>query len=94
MWFYLFCFLIIRSDILNNKKHPFPSGNDERPFKENKIPISIIKENFDKKKLLEHLQSNDTSELTKLQLIYNSDFLSYLNPNHITAMNLTRGLEW
>ena len=49
---------------------------------------------FEKQKLLNKLQSNNLSELTKLQLIYDSSFLPDLDLMSIYAPNLTKGLDW
>ena len=94
MLLYFLYLLAAFHTVYNNKIfYKILLGNDQRPCIKNDTDISVINSFIAKHNLLKNLQSNELSELTKLQLIQNSYFLPDLSTS-ITAPNLTKGLEW
>jgi hypothetical protein len=93
MLYFLYLLAAVHSVYKNKIFYKYQSGEDQRPCIKNDTDISVINTFEAKHNLLKNLQSNDLSELTKLQLIQNSYFLPDLSTS-ITAPNLTKGLEW
>jgi len=83
--------------IANNqtKSNIRPSGIDERfNVKNPELTDSDIKkiiDNHQNKKLLDKLTNTDISQLDKLKLIENSDYLSKLNKNTINEFKMLNG---
>jgi hypothetical protein len=90
-----FLYLLTASHTVYKNKifYKHNTGDDERPCIKNDTNISVIRSFEDKHNLLKNLQSNNLSELTKLQLIQNSYLLPDLTIS-VTATNLTKRLEW
>jgi len=93
MLYFLYLLAAVHSVYKNKIFYKYQSGEDQRPCIKNDTDISVIETFEAKYNLLNNLQSDHLSELTKLQLIQNSYFLPDLSTS-ITAPNLTKGLEW
>ena len=93
---YLLLFFTGIHSVFIHKNNIYSSGEDERSIIHNDIDnktLAIIHENYKKYNLLKQLRSHSIHELTKLQMIHNSDFLPDLHFNTITVQNLSRGLD-
>jgi hypothetical protein len=71
----------------------YGNGYDERPILNNETSLSVIKQNFLKKNLLNKLEDNNVSIYDKLKYIQDSDlFYSSLSPNITRDFPLAR--DW
>ena len=84
--------IFLQKPVINVKPY-IPKGTDER-FNNTQINnnnIIKILDNYERKKILDVLTNSNISDVEKLKLIKNNDYLSKINSNQIKGMKMLNG---